>query len=198
LTFGVGTFAPEYVVPAVGSYELPPIQTVVDHAVLDEDGRQISLFDAVGDRMAIVAFVYTSCIETAGCPLSTAVLHRLDRTIADDRELRDHVTLVSLSFDPERDTPARMRERRALHEPRSRWRYLTTRDDTMLAPVLRDFGQPVAKLRRPDDTWTGLYRHVLKVFLVDQQHRIRNIYSAGYLHADLVLNDLRTVLAKNP
>ena len=123
------------------------------------------------------------------------MLHRLDRVIADDRELRSRVTLASVSFDPEHDTPARMRERRALHEPQSRWRYLTTRDDDMLAPLLRDFDQQIAKLRTADGGWTGRYRHVLKVFLVDRDHRIRNIYSAAYLHADLILNDARTVLA---
>jgi cytochrome c peroxidase len=36
---------------------------------------------------------------------------------------------------------------------------------------------------------------VLKVFLVDRARRVRNVYSVGFLHADLVLNDLRTVLA---
>jgi cytochrome c peroxidase len=196
-TFGVGTFAPEYVVPAVGSYELPPIQTVGDHALLDEEGRETTLFAAVGDRLAIVAFVYTTCVEREGCPLSTAVLHRLDRAIADDGELRSRVTLASVSFDPEHDTPARMRERRALHEPQSRWRYLTTRDEDMLAPLLRDFDQQIAKLRTADGDWTGRYRHVLKVFLVDRTHRVRNIYSAAYLHADLILADVRTVLATN-
>jgi cytochrome c peroxidase len=65
----------------------------------------------------------------------------------------------------------------------------------MLAPLLADFGQSVAKLRRADGTWTGLFRHVLKVFVVDDAHRVRNVYSVGFLHADLVLNDVRTVLA---
>jgi cytochrome c peroxidase len=194
-TFGVGAFAPDYVVPAVGSYELPPIQTVRDHVVLDEDGRETTLFDVVGERLAIVAFVYMTCVDAAGCPLSTAVLHRLDRTIADDPELRARASLVSLSFDPAHDTPSRMRERRALHEPRSRWRFLTTRDATMLDPLLADFGQSIAKLTAADGSETGLYRHVLKVFLLDPHHRVRNIYSAAYLHPDLILTDVRTLLA---
>ncbi len=187
-------FEPQYVVPAVGSYELPPIHSLDDHAVLAEDGGETTLFGAIGDRLAIVAFVYTTCVETAGCPLSTAVLQRLDGVIADDRELRDRVSLVSLSFDPDRDTPTRMRERRALHEPKSRWRFLTTRGEAMLAPILADFDQHVAKLTTADGTPTGLYRHVLKVFLLDRRHRIRNIYSSAYLHPALLLADLRTLL----
>ena len=40
------------------------------------------------------------------------------------------------------------------------------------------------------------YRHVLKVFLLDESLRIRNVYSAGLLDARLLLNDVETVLAE--
>ena len=193
-TYGIGTFAPTYAPPAPGTYALPPIQTVADHAVLDEDGRETTLFGAADGRVVVVAFVYTTCVEAAGCPVSNAVLHKLDGVIAGDPGLRDRVALVTVSFDPERDTPARMRARRDLHAPRSTWRFLTTRDAAMLQPILGDFGQPVARLVDQDGAWTGLFRHVLKVFLVDPERRVRNVYSAGFLHADLVVNDLRTVL----
>jgi cytochrome c peroxidase len=193
-TYGVGTFAPAYAPPAPGTYELPPIQTVSDHRVLDEDGHEQTLFSLAGDRIAVVAFIYTTCVEAAGCPVGTAVLHRLDRAMAGDAELRGRVTLLTVSFDPERDTPARMQSRRTLHAPVGSWRFLTTRDDAMLAPLLADFGQRVEKLRTTDGDWTGVFRHVLKVFLVDGAHRVRNVYSVGFLHADLVLNDIRTVL----
>ena len=87
-----------------------------------------------------------------------------------------------------------MAAQRALHAPAGDWHFLTTRDAAMLAPLLADFGQGVAKLRAADGSWTGLFRHVLKVFLVDREGRVRNIYSVGFLHAELVLNDLKTVL----
>ena len=166
-----------------------------DHAVLDEDGRETTLFAAAGGRVAVVAFVYTTCVEAAGCPVSNAVLHKLDGVIAGDPKLRDRVALLTVSFDPERDTPERMRGRRELHAPRGTWRFLTTRDAGMLQPILDDFGQPVARLLDQDGAWTGLFRHVLKAFLVDAERRVRNVYSVGFLHAELVVNDLRTVLA---
>jgi len=194
-TYGVGTFVPEYAPPPPGTYELPPIKTVADHAVLDEAGRPTTLFTLARGRLAVVAFIYTTCAEATGCPVSTAALHRLDRAVAAAPELRDAVTLVTVSFDPERDTPARMASTRRLHAPAGDWRFVTTPDGATLQPLLDDFGQPVAKLRRADGSWTGLFRHVLKVFLVDRERRVRNVYSVGFLHAELVLNDLRTVLA---
>ena len=95
------------------------------------------------------------------------MLHRLDRALAADADLRRRVVLVSISFDPERDTPARMAAVRAAHAPKTDWRFLTTPDEDALAPLLDDFGQPVAQLRYEDGRWTGLFRHVLKVFLLD-------------------------------
>ena len=196
-TYAVGTFAPEYTPPTPGSYTLPPIDTVTDHALLDADGRPTTLFALTQGRLAVVAFVYTTCIEATGCPLSLAVLHRLDRAIAADAELARRVVLVTISFDPERDTPARMAVMRSFHAPASGWRFATTRSEAELQPLLADFDQPVAKLRFADGAWTGLFRHVLKVFLLDGQSQVRNVYSVGLLDATLVLTDLRTLLLES-
>jgi cytochrome c peroxidase len=193
-TYAIGGFAPEYEPPAPGTYTLPPIDTVTDHPLLDVDGRPTTLFALTGPRLAIVAFVYTTCVENAGCPLSMAVLHELDRTIAADPALAGAVRLVTISFDPERDTPAQLARVRRLHHPASDWRFATARSEDAVAPVLADFDQPVAKLRFADGRWTGLYRHVLKVFLVDGARRVRNVYSVGFLNPTLLLNDVRTVM----
>ena len=42
---------------------------------------------------------------------------------------------------------------------------------------------------------TGVIRHVLKVFLVDGERWVRNVYSAGFLDARILLHDTQTVLA---
>jgi cytochrome c peroxidase len=191
--YGVGGFVPEYEPPAPGSYALPVVDTIGDHALLDADGRQTTLFALKRDRLAVVAFVYTTCIEAAGCPLSMAVLHQLDRQIAAEPPLARAVVLITISFDPERDTPARMRVVRTFHSPRSDWRFVTTASTAELEPLLLDFNQPVAKLRFPDGEWSGLFRHVLKVFLLDRGNQVRNIYSAGFLNPQLVLNDVQTL-----
>jgi cytochrome oxidase Cu insertion factor (SCO1/SenC/PrrC family) len=195
-TYAIGGFVPEYEPPAPGSYTLPVIDTVGDHALLDSDGRRTTLFALKRDRCAVVAFVYTSCMEAAGCPLSLAVLERLDRALAADPALARETTLVAISFDPERDTPERMRVVRRFHAARTDWRFVTTSGPAELEPLLTDFNQPVAKLRFPDGQWSGLFRHVLKVFLLDRRNRVRNVYSAGFLNAPLVLNDVQTLLSE--
>jgi cytochrome c peroxidase len=193
-TYGVGSFTPEYTPPAPGSYTLPIIKSVTDHPVLDAEGQATSLFALKQGRIAVVAFVYTTCTEAAGCPLSQAVMQRIDRGLAADADLARRVRLITISFDPERDTAARMKTVSGFYQPQTDWQFVTTTNDAELQPLLVDFGQPVAKLRFADGQWSGLFRHVLKVFLLDLDNHVRNIYSVGFLNPQLVLNDLRTVL----
>jgi cytochrome c peroxidase len=193
-TYSVGRFAPEYILPDPGTYSLPVIRRVSDHSLIDASGRETSLFALKGNRAAVVAFVYMNCAEGTGCPFSMAVLHRLDSELAADRNLSGRVVLLTISFDPDRDTPERLAELRELHHPKSDWRFATTSGQAELQPLLADFDQSVAKLHFPDGRWSGLFRHVLKVFLLDEQNRVRNIYSVGFLDSDLVLTDLRTLL----
>jgi hypothetical protein len=60
--------------------------------------------------------------------------------------------------------------------------------------VLESYGQDRTPERDDHGRPTGRIRHVLKVFLVDRAGFIRNVYSAGFLVPELVLNDIRTVL----
>ncbi len=138
-----------------------------------------------------MSFVYLSCNEA--CPLSTALLHQLDRALAQRPEIGARVELVTVSFDPRRDPPPAMAALRTRMAPRGRWRFLTARDAAALRPVLSDFGQDAVWIPGEGDAPDTL-RHVLKVFLVDARGDIRQIYSTGFLDVRLVLADLETLL----
>ncbi len=181
-----------YEAPAPGSYELPPILRVDEHQLIGPDGAPAPLLDLSEGDAAIVSFVYLSCGEA--CPLSTATLHRLDRELATDSALRERVQLVTVSFDPARDTPERMAALVASLKPKGRWRFLTAPDAATIAPVLEDFGQDAVWIPGTDGSASDRLRHVLKVFLVDDAGAVRNIYSTGLLDPRLVLADLRTIL----
>ncbi|MGH7963207.1 MAG: SCO family protein, partial [Candidatus Binatia bacterium] len=111
-------------------------------------------------------------------------------------ELAREVTLLSVSFDPERDTPTRMAETRAVLDPHTDWHFLTGASPVDLEPMLADFNQLAVKLWQEDGNWSGVFRHILKVFLLDADHQVRNIYSTGFFNAQLVLNDIETIWLK--
>jgi cytochrome oxidase Cu insertion factor (SCO1/SenC/PrrC family) len=117
--------------------------------------------------------------------------------LADDPELAARVRLVTVSFDPARDTPDRMRALAEGLHPKSRWRFLTAADTAALRPVLADFGQDAVWIPGGEEAPERL-RHVLKIFLVDDERRVRNVYSTGLLDVRLVMNDLRTVIGEDP
>ena len=53
---------------------------------------------------------------------------------------------------------------------------------------------PILTKRIPTWPWADpAQRHVVKIFLVDDALRVRNVYSSGFLDADLVLADVATV-----
>ncbi|SFJ79745.1 cytochrome c peroxidase [Methylophaga sulfidovorans] len=74
------------------------------------------------------------------------------------------------------------------------WKYLTTHSYDELAPVLDAYNQSVIPKTDSDGKETGKFSHVLRVFLIDPELRIRNIYSVSFLHPDIIINDLKTLL----
>jgi cytochrome oxidase Cu insertion factor (SCO1/SenC/PrrC family) len=178
--------------PAPGSYELPAIDRVSQHHLLGTRGAPEPLIALRDGELALVSFVYLNCGEA--CPLATAMLHRLDGELAKDAALAKRVELVTVSFDPKRDTPAQMRALRERLAPRGRWRFLTAANEAALRPVLADFGQDAVWIPGEANTPDSL-RHVLKVFVIDPNGAVRQIYSTGFLDVRLVIADLRTLLA---
>jgi len=185
---------PQFTPPSPGTYALPSIDTINDHQLLDSTGQTLDLFTLTAGKIAVISFMYTSCHDVGGCPLAAAVLQQIDQLLDKRPDLAKQVTLISISFDIERDTPERLAEIQAGIAPRTSWYFLTSETPPQLETLLTDFNQSVAKLWNEDGSWSGLFRHVLKVYLLDTQHHVRNIYSTGLFSAQLVLNDIETVL----
>jgi cytochrome oxidase Cu insertion factor (SCO1/SenC/PrrC family) len=187
-----------YELPAAGSYALPPIDRVSEHVLVGSDGREAPLLGLGPGRFAVVAFVYLGCHDAAGCPLLLATLQQLDRKLAASAALRGRVRLATVSFDPARDGPAEMASLRGRLAPQGDWRFFTARDDAMLRPVLADFDQDAVPALAREGESAGALRHVAKVFLVDGERRIRNVYGSGFLDARILIRDLETLLGEAP
>lgn len=186
----------EYEPPAPGSYQLPALGEAVDGRVLDMSGEATTLHQVMDDKLVLMGFIYTHCPDVNGCPLASFVMKQVQAKLVEEEALRDKVTLVSLSFDPELDTPGAMKK--YSHHFRRKdfdWRFLTTGSEQDLKPILEGYGQFRAKYYNEDGSYSGSMSHVLRVYLIDRDKRIRNIYSAGFLHADTVINDLKTISA---
>ncbi len=186
---------PLYQLPEPGSYELPVIDRVGRYELLNASGERVPLLDIQPGGCAVVSFVYASCPDAGGCPLVLASLRRMDRTLAANPDLARRVQLVTVSFDPVNDTPERLATLRDHLKPIGEWHFRTAGSDREIRPVLDDFGQDALRLVSAEDGRSlGVIRHIAKVFLVDSDHAIRNIYSTGFLDHKILLRDIETLL----
>jgi len=190
-----GVFSPNFVPPAAGSYELPPVKRVPGFVLKDSTGRAVSTERITAGKVTVVSFIYTACPERLGCPLASLALQDLQGRLKEEGLSRD-VALLSISFDPGRDRPAQLAKyARVYGADPALWRFMTAPSQRVLGDMLESYGQDRAPVYDGRGRFTGRYSHVLKVFLVDRAGDIRNVYSAGFLVPDLVVNDIKTVLS---
>jgi cytochrome oxidase Cu insertion factor (SCO1/SenC/PrrC family) len=188
----------EFEPPAPGTYELQRIMRAADGRVLDTDGRAHDLSRFTGGKVTLLSFIYSSCADPGGCPYAYMVFHQLQTRLERNPRLAGLIRLVSLSFDPVRDTP----EVLALYAGDSaragrpvEWAFLTTGSVKALLPILDGFGQDVfLDIDPTTGEHLGTYSHVLKVFLIDRDRTVREIYTTAYLMPDMVYNDIVTLL----
>jgi len=183
-----------YELAAPGSYALPRIKPAADARLLDEAGATVELSKLFDDRITILAFMYTRCGDV--CPLAALRLADLQMLAAEDQPLASRLQIVSLSFDPGYDTPAIMAEFGAVVRlpdiAAPRWLFLTAANEEGIAPVITAYNQPVAR-KADADSPSGPLSHLLRVFLIDGEGFIRNIYSADFLDPRLLMNDVLTL-----
>ena len=184
----------EYEAPAPGSYALPVVRKAPDGEVLDSRGRPLRLGELTRGRVTVMSFIYTRCAAAKACPSATGVLNELYRISAQAPELATNLRLISMSFDPAYDTPSTMAAYANLADGQTdaEWHFVTARSQATLQPILEAYGQAVDRKVNESDP-TGPLNHTLRVFLIDADGNIRNIYSAGTLDVRLVLADIRTL-----
>lgn len=189
--YGVLSFSP----PEPGTYRLPSLGFAADGDVLDTEGRALKLHGLMSDKIVLLSFIYSTCSDVNGCPLATAVLHKIKSRLKKEPELAKHLRLVTLSFNPGHDTPEAMKAYgREFQDQGAEWHFLTTRSEQELQPILSGYKQLVQKVYDAKGQDTGTYSHLLRVYLIDREKQIRNIYSVSFLHPDTLINDVKTVL----
>jgi len=184
--------------PDPGTYTLTTINTAGGGTVLDTDGNEVELDSLLGDKIVLLTFIYSSCTDLNGCPLATAVFYKVKERFKDNPEIADKIRLVSISFDPEHDTPEIMKLYGAGFEGgEPEWMFLTTASEEALMPITQQYGQMVIKAYDENGEYTGSMAHVLRAFLIDRSKNIRQEYSVSFLHDQLVSTDIKTLLIED-
>ena len=159
---------------------LPPVTLV------DQNGRERSLSEWRGAPLAIT-FTYTRCPLPEFCPRIDRQFAAAAGAIAADPALRGRAKLVTISFDPEFDTPAVMKAHaRSLGADEQVWTFATgTREQVELFAAR--FGVAVT---REGDTAADIM-HNLRTIVVGPDGTVRALHSGADWEVTRLLDDLR-------
>ncbi|MCR4375453.1 MAG: SCO family protein [Acidobacteria bacterium] len=188
----------------VGSAPLPDTNTAAmtagilavgdqlpDAALIDQQDRRRSLSEWIGTP-TVITFIYTRCPLPNFCPAMNRHFAALQKGLAADATLAGRVKLISITFDPEHDTPAVLADFAAKHDSDPAvWTWLTG-DRVTTDRLAAKFG---VGLIREADTPTEVI-HNLRTTLVDGAGRVVKIYSGSDWTPAAVLADIRGVLAR--
>jgi len=171
--------------------ELPVLAELPPFSLVDEHDKPFGREDLLG-RVWIADFVFTSCADA--CPKLQAKMRRIqDRLLP--AEQGGNIGLLSISVDPARDTPEKLRGYAETFGARtSLWKYLTGAEAEVERTVVKGFRIAMAKMPAKDDDIRAEafdIMHGERLVLVDRLGRIRGYYDAD--DQDRVLRDARSL-----
>ena len=133
------------VMVSTASYTVPDVQ------LLRENGKRVSLRQEMDDgRPVVLNFIFTSCASI--CPLMSQTFAQFERKLGSDRH---KVHLMSISIDPEEDTPQRLTEYARKFHAGPEWQHYT---GTLAASVAAQKAFDVYRGEKMDHTAVTLLR----------------------------------------
>jgi protein SCO1 len=150
---------------------LMPGDTVPDQLLVDQDGVPMPISSLRGHRVALT-FMYVRCPLPDFCPRMDQNFAAVQKTIKSTPELAD-VRLVSVSFDPEVDTPTVLKQHaQKLGADPAVWKFVTATPDEMDKLTGR-FGVHVER----DDQRSINITHNLRTAVLSPDGRVVKVHS---------------------
>ena len=179
----IGWLAPTLSYAARERDGLPRIGPAPELSLTTQDGQRLSLTELRG-KVVAVTFIYASCTDT--CPLLTAKMAGLQAALGAD--FGPKVFFLSITVDPERDTPAVLQRYAQAHGVNlAGWAFLTG-TPAEIRQAARRYGIYYRKTPRGD------VDHTFLTSLVDQSGTLRVQYLGVRFDPDELLRDLQALV----
>ena len=178
--------------PAV-SYHVPAQgDEVPDFKLRNQDGKPLHL-DQFKGKAVLITFIYTRCPRADFCPRVTRNFAQIDRELAAAPALYAKTHLLCVSFDPDNDTPERLRAYGAQYigsdakQAFAHWDFAVSDK-----PVLQKMAQyfDVGITSGSDDTIT----HTLSTTLIGPDGKVVKFYPGNEWTVDQVTADVKQLL----
>ncbi|HZG16641.1 MAG TPA: SCO family protein [Candidatus Bathyarchaeia archaeon] len=166
----------------VNNQKIPVLKPMEDFTLEQLDGKPFHLSQTDG-KVRLVSFIFTNCPDV--CPATTAYMVQMQDELKQKGLYGTQVDFLSISFDPERDTPEVLQEYAdRFRVDQSGWHILRG-DEAAVEKVTKSFG--IGVMKQPD----GSYVHTMVTFLLDKQHNLRKMYGMGAdMNTEEIMKDL--------
>jgi protein SCO1/2 len=150
---------------------LPTLGAVPEFGFTDEKGTSVTLANLKG-RPWVIDFIFTRC--GSQCPLMSRQMMSLQGWLSETKH--DEVKLVSVTVDPETDTPEKLSDyAKVYHADPKRWSFLTAEKLAIYDLITTGFKLGVEENKnRPIEE---MFVHSNKFALVDPAGQIRGYYT---------------------
>lgn len=169
-----------------------PGDAVPDFRLINQDGKSLRMGKYRGKAL-LLTFIYTRCPVPEYCTLMSNHFAEIDRELQKDAELYKRSHLLSISFDPEYDTPKVLRSYGAAHtgkfdkETFDHWEFATGTGEEV-KKIAQYFG--LTYMPEKDEIV-----HSLQTALIAPDGKLFKLYSGNDWKPAEVLQDIRSLLA---
>lgn len=191
ITQGGAELTPTTIVPG----EPKPGDEITDFTLVNQDGKPIRLSQYKGRGVALT-FIYTRCPQPDQCTLMSTNFAAIEKELQQHTDVYAKTHLLSITFDPEFDTPKVMRSYGASHSGRysdevfKHWEFATGTAEQVKA-IAEYFG-----VRSFKDPATGKEEliHSLRTAVIDPQGRLVKLYRGNEWKPTDIVTDLKSLV----
>lgn len=164
-----------------------------NYELVDQNETSIQFPAAYRGNVMLVGYVYTHCPDI--CPMITYNMRDIQRELPEDEDFM----LVSISFDPTRDSPEILHQYADNYKlDQQNWRLLTGNTDEVDSALET---LEINTLKSPtsfDDDGTARYYidHTDRVTLIDRKGNVRNTYVGSKMNQDQIISDIHKLLTE--
>jgi protein SCO1/2 len=169
---------------------IQPGQPFPDATLTDEQGREFDLKSYRGNAMA-VTFIFTRCPYPNFCPRITGNFAAVQRALSADSNAPKNWRLLSITIDPDHDTPEALRGYAKAHDADPvRWSFATGSLRAITTLALR------CGLNFWDDN--GAIQHNLRTIVIGADGKVRRIFSDNEWQPAELAAELRKAATPKP
>lgn len=163
-----------------------------NYQLTNQNEKEVLFPDFVKGKIVIAGYIFTNCPDI--CPLTTNNMRLIQERL--EKEEVENVQFVSISFDPENDTPGVLKKFAEIRNLNlSNWTFLTG-DKPIIDKLMKHVGVvavPGDSTVFPSGKVSYYYIHTDRIQLIDSEGRIRKNYPGSSINIDEIINDIKAL-----